>query len=250
MSAILGNILGGVGSAISGALQGRQQRKNIRAQLNADRSMAAYAYGRDLEQWHRANEYNLPTNQMARLRDAGLNPRLVYGSGSAAGNTAQATSPKYQQVKSNFAARQPMLDPMSIIGAFQDVRLKNSQIAATEVMNQIRGDEAEFSNKYYWSRALSGMHKQDILNLQRAIEYGQKGRLMDSHGNIFRIDETLGKRKALSELTKTQASAKSIQTGEQIRQIELEFAKTMKEMGLTKGYGGLMMSLLRMAIGK
>ena len=41
-----------------------------------------------LSDWTRQNEYNSPTSQMARLREAGLNPNLVYGKG--ADNTAQA----------------------------------------------------------------------------------------------------------------------------------------------------------------
>lgn len=44
---------------------------------------------RDLDQqnWHMQNEYNLPKNQMARLKEAGLNPSLVYGNGAT--TTAQ-----------------------------------------------------------------------------------------------------------------------------------------------------------------
>lgn len=41
-----------------------------------------------LELWNRQNEYNSPTAQMERLREAGLNPNLVYGKG--ADNTAMA----------------------------------------------------------------------------------------------------------------------------------------------------------------
>lgn len=37
--------------------------------------------------WNLANDYNHPVEQMARLKEAGLNPLLVYGSGSVTGNT-------------------------------------------------------------------------------------------------------------------------------------------------------------------
>lgn len=37
------------------------------------------AYERDLAFWNMQNEYNSPVNQMARLREAGLNPNLIYG---------------------------------------------------------------------------------------------------------------------------------------------------------------------------
>lgn len=35
-----------------------------------------------LQDWHRQNEYNHPIEQMRRLREAGLNPHLVYGGGA------------------------------------------------------------------------------------------------------------------------------------------------------------------------
>lgn len=41
-----------------------------------------------LTSWTMANDYNHPVAQMERLKAAGLNPNLVYGSGSVTGNTA------------------------------------------------------------------------------------------------------------------------------------------------------------------
>lgn len=43
-----------------------------------------------MQSWQMANDYNHPVNQMKRLEAAGLNPNLVYGSGSVAGNTTSA----------------------------------------------------------------------------------------------------------------------------------------------------------------
>lgn len=37
-----------------------------------------------LERWYLENQYNSPEEQMRRLKDAGLNPHLVYGSGATA----------------------------------------------------------------------------------------------------------------------------------------------------------------------
>ena len=41
--------------------------------------------------WKMQNQYNLPKNQMQRLKDAGLNPNLIYGS-SPAGASGSAGS--------------------------------------------------------------------------------------------------------------------------------------------------------------
>lgn len=56
-----------------------------------------------LQMWNRANEYNLPKNQMERFADAGLNPHLIYGQGNA-GNTSYI-NPHEQ--------RQPDLSPFA-----------------------------------------------------------------------------------------------------------------------------------------
>lgn len=59
------------------AISNKQQRK-----LEAQRRKY------DTAQWERQNLYNHPTQQMARLAEAGLNPNMIYGSspGSAVGN--------------------------------------------------------------------------------------------------------------------------------------------------------------------
>lgn len=45
-----------------------------------------------MQSWNLANDYNHPIQQIERLKAAGLNPLLVYGSGSVTGNTTGAPS--------------------------------------------------------------------------------------------------------------------------------------------------------------
>lgn len=52
----------------------------------------ALQYQYDMDAWNKQNEYNSPVAQMKRLSDAGLNPNMIYGSGSATGNSASAPS--------------------------------------------------------------------------------------------------------------------------------------------------------------
>lgn len=42
------------------------------------------------QQWHKMNEYNSPMAQMARFKEAGLNPNLIYGQGSTTSPIATA----------------------------------------------------------------------------------------------------------------------------------------------------------------
>lgn len=46
----------------------------------------------NLKFWNMQNEYNSPEQQMQRFRAAGLNPNLIYGSGSASAGTASLLS--------------------------------------------------------------------------------------------------------------------------------------------------------------
>lgn len=70
--------------------------------LITDKLQNQYAYNRELEMWNRSNEYNKPIHQMERLREAGLNPNLVYGNSSVTGNTVQSSTPSYQPAHGQF----------------------------------------------------------------------------------------------------------------------------------------------------
>jgi ATP-dependent Lon protease len=52
----------------------------------------------NIDMWNRQNLYNSPKEQMRRLRDAGLNPNLIYGNNvsGAAGNTSN--TPQFEKL--------------------------------------------------------------------------------------------------------------------------------------------------------
>lgn len=70
--------------------------------LITDRLQNQYAYEQNLEMWNKSNEYNKPVNQMARLREAGINPMLAMGGGNVSGNTVQASTPQMQAAHAGF----------------------------------------------------------------------------------------------------------------------------------------------------
>jgi hypothetical protein len=102
--------------------------------IEYQRQAADLAYARDKEMWNKANAYNSPAEQMLRLKSAGLNPMLAYGSGSVAGNTSgQTPSMSIPNYQANYAA--PAAANLSTIGAtsaLADLQLKKSQIANVE----------------------------------------------------------------------------------------------------------------------
>lgn len=76
-----------VGSAVYSGIQ--TGKMNKRAE-RFSREMYAKQRSDALTDWDKQNAYNDPSSQMARLKDAGLNPNLVYGNGqNAAGEASQ-----------------------------------------------------------------------------------------------------------------------------------------------------------------
>ena len=62
----------GLLGAVGGILASRSARSSI-ADANAANERLSW------DMWHATNRYNHPKNQMARFREAGLNPNLIYG---------------------------------------------------------------------------------------------------------------------------------------------------------------------------
>lgn len=80
-------------------------------------------YNRDL--WDYQNAYNTPAAQMERLQAAGLNPRLIYGSGASGGNAGPIES---LEVPSRQAAQAQVPD---LAGRYLSSRQMDMQYAAT-----------------------------------------------------------------------------------------------------------------------
>lgn len=66
----------------------------------ANMELAQYNWEQQKEMWNMNNEYNKPSSQMARYLEAGLNPNLIYGSGSAsAGNSTSTPTPQMAHIE-------------------------------------------------------------------------------------------------------------------------------------------------------
>lgn len=101
---------------------------NTNKTIAANKALAEYQYQTNLEMWNRANEYNLPQNQMSRLQQAGLNPALVYGSGKVSGNTIEKI-PEYQRPNIQYDYKAPQLPDLgSLMNVYMDIKQKNATI--------------------------------------------------------------------------------------------------------------------------
>lgn len=111
-----GAVLGTAGSAVA---QGKLNRKTRKW---------------NEKMWHMQNEYNLPSAQMERFRQAGLNPHLIYSQGNA-GNASSAP------------AWNPDAPDMSGIGGalgkYFRTRIEQGQIERQKLENAILATDLE-----------------------------------------------------------------------------------------------------------
>ena len=147
---IVGGIISGVGSLLGGLGSSAMNNKAVQDTNKANMEIAKYqaqwqqqenekAYQRSLNMWNLQNEYNSPTQQMARIRAAGLNPNLVYGNG-VAGNSAGST-PQYEPAKFNAPTMQAYrgwnLGISDAISQFLAYRTVKAQVDNMEAQNSL-----------------------------------------------------------------------------------------------------------------
>lgn len=133
MSALFG--LGS--SALGGYLGFKNNQSNIdyQNQTNAENRQHQWdMYWRQREDamsdWNRNNAYNSPLQQMQRLREAGLNPNLVYGKGAE--NTAQMARAASVSPQNQNAPRSENYLGQAAMGAIGQINqlLQSRQIQA------------------------------------------------------------------------------------------------------------------------
>lgn len=151
--AALSGLAGGVGPGLfslgSSLLtnKGAQRRQMVADQQN-------------INFWKMQNAYNTPKEQMKRLQDAGLNPNLIYGSGSAntgvAGSIAPSKPAPYN-IKNPIPLQAALLTAQirnteaqtakTNADADQIRQLTGGKVTNLELRNQISAVKAEIQNR-------------------------------------------------------------------------------------------------------
>lgn len=143
----LGSAAAGVVGTIGGLIQNKQALRNAR-------KMADYQFDLNKKMWDMQNEYNSPSSQIQRYQEAGLNPNLIYGSGSAAaGNSTslpQAEQPGYLAPYMGFEQLGPQFDKAvntarEILDSAEKRRLVSQQTVTEQ--NKLHTMTAEIVNK-------------------------------------------------------------------------------------------------------
>lgn len=112
------------GSGLFGTLI---QKKENQLQRNYEREMYTRNLMDTVRLWKMQNEYDSPAMQMERLKQAGLNPNLVYGNGATAtGGDMSAPSPSVSNTTRTVNPME-MMGQTSFINQLYDLKLKDAQ---------------------------------------------------------------------------------------------------------------------------
>lgn len=145
----------------------------------ADKKLSQEQFKVNQEQWNLQNQYNSPSQQVARLKAAGLNPAIAYGGNSSVtGNSDPAPNLDYGDV----IASSPVIDPTVASNVFSqlanvtaDVDLKRAQTenyqantARTKKLTNAEYDQLTSVTRY--NEALTDVAVKQLDELQNKIQ--------------------------------------------------------------------------------
>lgn len=143
MLGFLGSVIGSGINYFTQKNAAESSERAVAMQNLGNMYLAKYQNDRNLQLWNMQNEYNAPIQQMARLKEAGLNPNLVYGNGSAV-NVANAPAPTQVPHIGAYTNYAPYASGMaSSINSVFDNLLKIANIRKT---NQETSNLNEYQN--------------------------------------------------------------------------------------------------------
>ena len=196
--------------------------------------------------------YNSPVNQMQRLKEAGLNPNMVYGNGSATSTyEGNADAPQIHGVNTR------MLYSAELANLRADIQNKKSNSANLDAQTNVHNKEAEYYAEMTKGQQLDNARKsaadpetmgeydlkaqiQNFKNLsQEYRESVSREDLNMANWQVAKVQKELfafqdqvnrhyGVEKVIAELTTAQAEAA-------IMKINADYAKPLKQMELRIG---------------
>lgn len=166
-------LLGGVGAATGGLIDAFS---NIGYNKRA-KELAKYQYDLNMQAWREQTEYNKPINQIARLREAGLNPQLAYGTGTQAGNaspTPQFQAPQLQRIQGFGSAASSGID--AAINLYQTKLNAEKNKSELELLQSQAEYNRELKNKaaaeamLTLSKSTGQGYSNELLQFQRDVQ--------------------------------------------------------------------------------
>lgn len=118
-----------------------------------------------IDQWNRENQYNLPSNQVQRLQDAGINPGILYGQGGLMNESAPSPS-----VTPGSGVRPYIMDPLAMaqVGLI-DAQKDKAEAEATGIMSELPEKLRQYEQQRKESDARISELNQTVNNLQQQL---------------------------------------------------------------------------------
>lgn len=203
-------IVGGAG-LLGSALGSRSQRKTNEAQ----KELAELEFKRNKEMWQMQNKYNSPVEQMSRLRQAGLNPNLVYGSGAVGNTTSNAPNYKAPGLKAYTGygddfrnSAMNAISAQNLSEQNKNIQKQNELIGANTELSIQKAAGAKIANQI--SGIDAGIKQRTISSIESKI----RNEAILSQKNLFEKDERIN-------LIKAQTAAQGVITEAKRLGIEL-----------------------------
>lgn len=229
--------IAGAGQGANAIAQGRMNRKTRNWNVRMHERMRAES----LADFQMQNAYNHPSSQMARLREAGLNPNLVYGEGAVANNASpikaapvESWNPKAISVDAGGVAAQG-------ISMYYDTQVKQATIDNLRQQNTVLEKDSELKAAQTIATLMSTRNveqevftKEFNLALEKSLrDFTAQGRQLDVTKKEAEISAALaGTKMTLDENQRRQVMQAPTLTKawEEIKSIVLGRAKTKAEI--------------------
>lgn len=174
--------------ALGSALLANHQAKKTRS---ANEKLANKEFEQNKEMWNLQNQYNSPSAQAARLKAAGINPAVQYGSGNVVGNSdsvpaldySGAQSPAYDyssSISQGLSAAQQFIQAKVSNATVQKANAEIKESQSRALLNEINAQNE--AQKTPW--IAKDMEAQLAMHRAQTDEIGQ---------NILAIQANIGK---------------------------------------------------------
>lgn len=153
-----------VGNVV-GAITGNNQQKKARQWQE--------------KMWHMQNEYNTPTQQMQRLKDAGLNPHLVYGNGANV-QAGPVGSPPPTQPTPDYGSAFATAQQAYVTNKLADNQLKQGEADLLIKQEQLKGLQED--NVFKGLNNVDKQTEMELKNIDLEVKTGTKLNTIEKSG--------------------------------------------------------------------
>lgn len=207
-------------------------------QAQQNQLMLDRAYNQNLHMWNETNAYNSPVAQMARLKTAGLNPNLVYGTGTVTGNTS-GSAPQLEAASYDAPNIRPYtgwnLGLTDAVSTYMQARSNQAQVTSletqTDYVRQQTINEAAKTAGIAASSAKSQFDYDLAKDLRQEAVESARANLMklqgEAHGAMTEANIKSFIHRELQPLQKKYSES-------QIKQIEVSTSKLLQDMDFDK----------------